>query len=471
MPIANYTQIIPVVDCSDKEQLQTIMTTCSKVRALTYNKLGSLQGWGKDWKKADPIIRKILHPNDLGLPSKIFEWTVSDTFKAITAQQEAAKTWIIRDIYRNTTNSNERKKFTKLLKENPTADNWLHRRFRKHYRKGHTFVNNQVVYQKAGYKAIRLTRSRIKLEIAGLEKGKRITLIIKSQRLPQGQIRVINKNGGLEVHTAFSKEIPDIIGKPEQSLGMDKGYTEGFYLSNGSKVADGLGVLLTKKSERINKENKNRGRLFAHGKNHPDKKVATNIKEFNLGRKVKNRKLQRDKAEITCLIRSSLRQGITVPTQIFVEDLSSPIAGKKRSKRINRLLNQWVKGELQVSVERIAQSTGSTVKTVNPAYTSQVDYLSSTLLGVRNGNCFTRYTGEVLQADYNAANVILSRGTDSEITRYMKYESVRRVLLHRTVRYLHSLGYSVTNALTNGWLQSKFKAEALLVEREYHPLG
>lgn len=130
-----------------------------------------------------------------------------------------------------------------------------------------------------------------------------------------------------------------------------------------------------------------------------------------------------------------------------------------------------MKGELQNSLEEIGALTGSTVKTVNAAYTSQVDYLTGTLLGSRNGNCFTRYKGEVLQSDYNAANNILARGTDPEITRYMKYRDVRRVLLHRTVRYLHSIGYSVTEALNNRWLSSKFKTEGLAVESEYPPMG
>ena len=44
--------------------------------------------------------------------------------------------------------------------------------------------------------------------------------------------------------------------------------------------------------------------------------------------------------------------------------------------------------------------------------------ITGTLLGVRNGDCFTRYTGEVLQADKNAATNILHRGTDVEITRF-----------------------------------------------------
>ena len=69
-----YTQKMPVVKCFDPQQLRSIMESVGIARALTYNKLGALQGWGLNWKKADPIIRKIIHPKQLGIPSKLFEW-------------------------------------------------------------------------------------------------------------------------------------------------------------------------------------------------------------------------------------------------------------------------------------------------------------------------------------------------------------------------------------------------------------
>ena len=53
----------------------------------------------------------------------------------------------------------------------------------------------------------------------------------------------------------------------------------------------------------------------------------------------------------------------------------------------------------------------------------------------------------------------------------MKYRDVRRVLLHRTVRYLHSIGYSVSDADELGWLSTKFKSETLAIESEYPPMG
>ena len=503
--MVKHTQVMPVMDCSDKEQLLTLLDFCGTARALTYNKLGSLQGWGLNWKKADPIVRSCLHPEKMGLPSKLFEWSVSDCFKAITAQQEAAKTFLIRKIYEKypltsleqdrkqwlestdakklknkpkealkpfprAETEQERLRLLSLLRTDPTSDPWLHRQFRKLYLRGHTYVRNQVVYQRGGYKATRISRYRIKIEVQGLKKGKRITLMVKTHRLPVGQIRVINNSGQLEVHTAFEKEIPK-IEKPKKKLGLDKGYTEGFYLSDGRVVAPQLGKKLTAKTARIDKVNKNRSRLYHHALNHPDRKKRERIFSCNLGRKVQNRKLQGDQAEIKGMIRYGLRQVLTKPTEIMAEDLSSPIKSKFESKRINRKLNQWIKGELQLSLEEIGQLTGSTVTTVNCAYTSQTDHLTGTLLGSRKGDCFYRYNGDVLQSDYNAANVIKSRGTDEEITRSMKYRDVRLVLLHRTVRYLHSKGYSVSYALEQGWLSTKFEKEALTVESEYPPMG
>jgi|GEM_PF-6008436 len=55
-----YTQVIPVVSCADETQVADIMHLCGIPRSLTYNKLGSLQGWGLDWKRADTIVRTII---------------------------------------------------------------------------------------------------------------------------------------------------------------------------------------------------------------------------------------------------------------------------------------------------------------------------------------------------------------------------------------------------------------------------
>ena len=97
-----YTTVVPVTLCTDEIQIDRIMDLCGIPRALTYNKLGSLFGWGLDWKKADPIVRTTLTPIEIGLPAKLWEWSVNDTMKAILSAQEAAKTYLIRAIYLRT---------------------------------------------------------------------------------------------------------------------------------------------------------------------------------------------------------------------------------------------------------------------------------------------------------------------------------------------------------------------------------
>jgi hypothetical protein len=44
------------------------MDRCGSVRAVTYNKLGSIKGWGLFWQKADKLVREIISPSDLGIP-------------------------------------------------------------------------------------------------------------------------------------------------------------------------------------------------------------------------------------------------------------------------------------------------------------------------------------------------------------------------------------------------------------------
>jgi hypothetical protein len=343
-----YTQVIPVVSCSDEAQVTEIMRLCGIPRALTYNKLGSLQGWGLDWKKADPVIRVIMKPDDVGLPAKLWEWSVNDAMKAIAAQQEAAKAFIVRAIYQRTKHESERSWLLDLMKTNPTADNWLHRQFRKLFQRGHTFVRNQVVYQSEGYTCKRLTRNTVRLEVAGLAKGKRIRLTLKCRHVLSGQIRLIHSDsGGLAVHCTRKRLLNAPSNKAVEQIGIDKGYTEAFYTSNGDEIAAGLGRLMTKKTNRITRTNRNRYRLRSHAANNPEKSAT--ILKNSLGYKVKSRRLKKEKATIQNFIRRDLRRVITSPTQIFAEDLTQPIKGKQQARQINRKLNQWMKGELQAS--------------------------------------------------------------------------------------------------------------------------
>jgi hypothetical protein len=79
------TQVASVVEISEqvKSELLDIMQRLGIVRAESYNKLGSINHWGMDWRKAYPSIRTRRTPESLGLPSKLMEWTVNDVAKCI----------------------------------------------------------------------------------------------------------------------------------------------------------------------------------------------------------------------------------------------------------------------------------------------------------------------------------------------------------------------------------------------------
>jgi len=66
-----YTPVIPVISCADETQVDRILELCRIPKALTYNILGSLKGWGLDGLKADPIVRTILKATYINLPSKL----------------------------------------------------------------------------------------------------------------------------------------------------------------------------------------------------------------------------------------------------------------------------------------------------------------------------------------------------------------------------------------------------------------
>ena len=62
--------------------------------------------------------------------------------------------------------------------------------------------------------------------------------------------------------------------------------------------------------------------------------------------------------------------------------------------------------------------------------------MTGTLLGTRKGDRFIRYTGDVVQADYNAAMNILARDKDKDITRFTPYQKVKEILLKRTACFI-----------------------------------
>ena len=467
------TQIVPVVGMAESVELELLSTMkkLAVVRSESYNKLGSISHWGLDWKKAIPEVKSFRNPDTLGLPAKIMDWTINDVAKAITAQQAACIDAVAKKVYKRfpgKENQNKRKELCKQLKTLAFLDNsLLHRLVRKDFQRGHSWVKNQIVYQQVGYKCKRLSRNTYQLELAGLRTRKRNRIVVRSNRKIKGQIRLIHNQllQRFEIHFLVDH---GTVGIPSErrSVGVDKGYTEAFYDSEGQAHGKGLGKVTTKKSDRICEKNRNRGKLWAlHRKLEKiDPAKSARILRNNLTRKTENKRYRQDQSVLKAIIGAaskSLFNGESLKVFAVREawptasDLTQPIKTKRQSKAMSRKLNSWMKGVMRNSLQKWADWTGSVVTEVQPSYTSQVDSVTGTLLGKRSGDNFTRFNGVVLQADHNAAKNVLSRGTDKDITRYMSKTEVQAVLLRRTARFLEGMGLSLLDAVELGWLDSK----------------
>ena len=94
-------------------------------------------------------------------------------------------------------------------------------------------------------------------------------------------------------------------------------------------------------------------------------------------------------------------------------------------------MSGWAKGILADALKSVFLQRGVFHDLVNAAYTSQIDSRTQRLEGKRYGDRFIGVDGVVLQADENAAQNILDRFYDTEISRYTKKQEVKRILLER----------------------------------------
>ena len=102
-----------------------------------------------------------------------------------------------------------------------------------------------------------------------------------------------------------------IVDAPKKlkEVGIDKGYTEAYYDSDGNVHGAGLGKLASKKSDRITSNNRNWGKLWALSRKYKQINPAKSarILENNLTRKTENRRYRKDQAAIASLIGSASR--------------------------------------------------------------------------------------------------------------------------------------------------------------------
>ena len=267
-----------------------------------------------------------------------------------------------------------------------------------------------------------------------MQKGKRIAIPLNTTLEPTGTLRLILKEGEVEVH--YTIEVAETQNGGKATIGIDKGYTEVFVDSDGQHYGEGLGKILTHHSDKLKKKYQARNKLKAIANKKPHKKQ--NIIEKNLGRKKLNRQNDKVQSQIKDTIYQATHKLVNKAETIAAEDLTSPIASKKFGKNVTRRLSAWTKGVIAKALENVSRRRGSSVILINSAYTSQMDSRHGILLGKRCGDSFHCFDGVVLQADENVARNVLTRLHDQEIDRWTPFQKVKSILLERTER--HRLG-------------------------------
>ena len=367
--------------------------------------------------------------------------TLRDTIGDISANREAAKKQVRRAIKRYTKDEEEQKRLYCLLKSNEwVEDSYLRQMMRKYWRRGKNHTHNQIVVRSDNYTTL-VRNNRVWLRVPSLVRYKRIAIPLNTSVAPTGTLRIsIRNDGEVEIHYAIDEEITDSCG--DQTLGVDKGYTEVLVDSDGDHHGDGLGKLLSSESDYLKTKYQRRNMLKAirdKALEQGDTAKADRIEKQNLGRKKLDHRSEKTHQQTKDLVFKAVHAVVDKANVIAAEDLTFVTKSKnKLPKNVNRRLAAWVKGCIAEALTSVSRRRSSTLVLVNAAYTSQIDSRSGFLEGKRRGDQFYCKDGVVLHADENAARNVLARLNDPEIGQYTPYQKVRSILLARTER--HRLG-------------------------------
>ena len=427
------------------QQLEKQALLLSQVRSLVWRQFGSISGLGLgDRKIRDDWLKQCV---DFGVPANAWKETLRDAIADIRAYREAAKIKVKSTIRQLICDKDELKRLYRLLKcDKWMEDNFLRRQMRKHFKHGVNHTNNQIVVRSDMCKTFELN-GQCWLKVPSLVPRKTIQIPLNTTMdyAPTGTLRIILKNGYIEVHSQYDVELINDCGT--KTVGIDKGYTETFVDSDGDIFGEGLGSLISSESDYLNQKymHRNKLRSVANKKTHKRQNIIKN----NLGRNKLGKRQERQKAKVKTLVYTSVNELVDKAGLIVCEDLTSPIQSKRNyGKNTSRRLNSWVKGIIASALTTVSQRRCSTLQVVNAAYTSQMDsFFYGLLIGTRKGDKFYRVNGDVVQADHNAARNVLARLNDSEISLFLPYKKVREILQKRTDRYkseLTDLGSSYT---------------------------
>ena len=348
------------------------------IRSEVWQCFGSINGVGlRDRTIRDAWIRE---GRQFNVPANAWKQTLADAIANIKANREAAKVSVKQAIRRRTQDRSEQKRLYTLLKSDKYADDsYLSRIMRKVCHRGHNHTHNQINVRSDDYTVFSL-KNKVWLKIPSLVKGKRIAIPLSTTLAPQGNLRLILRNGKVEVH--YAVEVTQTNDCGSKTVGVDKGFTEALTDSDGVHHGVNLGEVLSKESDRLKLKYQRRHKLKAIAKKKP------HVQKHNLGRKKLNKQAVKHQSVVSTIVHTAVNAVVDKASVIVAEDLSSPISGKKFSKNVSRRLSSWTKGVIAQAIKNVSHRRGSTVIHVNAAYTSQMDSRNGTLSGKRSGDKF-----------------------------------------------------------------------------------
>lgn len=431
------------------DALSSICKLLGYVRADIWRRYGAL---GTIGKSANDIRKEISAAglySALPVDGTIRNETTKDIVNDVLLYKAAAMQKVRKAIAARTAEESERKRLYMLLrKEQWLTDNFLHRQMRKHFRHGKSSVANQFVVRSDKY-ATEVVDGHLVIVIHIAAKyGAPIRLTTtssgKNVNLMGSNLRVVFKGGYTEIHYAATKG----DGRPcgDKMMGIDKGYTEAFTDSDGVAHGEAFGKVLTEYSDKASATGKARNKLHALEKKHREAGrivKADRIKRCNLGRIKIDGRRSRTRKRLRTIAYQSAHTIVDKAAVVISEDLTGPIANSQTWKRYNRRMSAWAKGVLAEALDSVCAQRQADHRLVNAAYTSQMDSVTGLLEGKRVADKFYRANGDVLQADHNAALNVLRRYEDAEITRFTPYQEVRRILLARSPAQLSVKGHEL----------------------------
>lgn len=422
------------------DELNLIAERCGILRSDIWNEYGSLKAWGV----SEYVIGQQKRPtkDKYQLPAKLWEATLYDVIGNIHVVQASCIQKVLAKLNIYYQKVKSRKSSEQLLLESREwlKDSRLSRLVRSCWVRGYTHVSNQIVITE--YNCLKDKNGVVWIKFSGLTKGKPLKIPTTLPAEIKGQIRLIKQENNWYIYYLVEIEIPP---KKETgiTIGIDRGYSEVYVTSNndGNRfIGQDFGSIQSKESDYRNDKGIKRNKLRAiarKAKKKGNHLLADRIKNNNLGHQKWNRREKRFKGRVKTLVFTSTHQLMRDEIKtIAYEDLTEQFTSKnKRSKRVKRNLNSWCKGTVRDALKQVSARTGCTVAEVNACYTSQLDSRFGILKGAREGDEFIGFDGVVLQADCNAAENVLARLGDAEITLFTKHSIAKKILLERTRKF------------------------------------